>query len=210
MLIDGNDDRGIDVGILLKATMPIEHIRTHVFDTDTAGVVFSRDCCEYRVRMPDGQPLAVLVNHFKSKGYSEPGDRLGTKRRTRQATRVAEIYTECIDAGIERIAVVGDLNDTPDAAALAPLVAGTDLRDISTHPAFDGGPRTGTFQGGKDKIDYVLLSPALFARATGGGAFRKGVWHGPRVKDPWEMYPTLTAEVHAASDHAAIWADVEI
>ncbi|MET0145277.1 MAG: endonuclease/exonuclease/phosphatase family protein [Ilumatobacteraceae bacterium] len=210
MLIDGNDDRGIDVGILLRGTLPLEHIRTHVFDTDASGVVFSRDCCEYRVRTPDGQLLAVLVNHFKSKGYSEPGDRLGNERRRRQATRVAAIYAACLDEGIERVAVIGDLNDTPLSGALAPLVADTDLRDISSHPDFDGGPRQGTFQGGSDKIDYVLLSPALFERATGGGVLRKGVWHGPRVKNPWEMYPTLTAQVHAASDHAAIYADVEL
>ena len=38
--------------------------------------------------------------------------------------------------------------------------------------------------------------------------FRTGVWHGPRTEDPWEMYQTMTAEVHAASDHAAIYADL--
>ena len=25
----------------------------------------------------------------------------------------------------------------------------------------------------------------------------------------WEMYDTMTAEVHAASDHAAIYADID-
>ena len=88
MLVDGNDDRGIDVGILTR--LSLDHLRTHVFDRDTAGVVFSRDCCEYHLDGPGGRRLAVLVNHFKSKGYSEPGDRLGAERRTRQATQVAE------------------------------------------------------------------------------------------------------------------------
>jgi hypothetical protein len=84
------------------------------------------------------------------------------------------------------------------------------LRDISEHPAFEWGPRRGTFQGGNesDKIDYVLLSPALFAKATGGGVFRKGVWRGPRTKNKWDMYDTITSDVHAGSDHAAIYADV--
>jgi hypothetical protein len=99
-----------------------------------------------------------------------------------------------------------------DSAPLAPLLQDTDLQDISAHGAFEPGPRQGTFQGGNEasKFDDVLLSPALFGRATGGAIFRKGVWHGPRVSNPWEMYATLTAEVHAASDHAAIYADVEI
>jgi hypothetical protein len=33
------------------------------------------------------------------------------------------------------------------------------------------------------------------------------VWHGPRTKDPWDLFPTLTAEQHAASDHACLYAD---
>ncbi len=212
MLIDGNDDRGIDVGILARADYPLGAIRSHVFDTDAEGVVFSRDCCEYEFTTPGGQSLIVLVNHLKSKGYSTPGDQLGRKRRGRQAVRVAEIYDGLRAAGHDLIAVLGDFNDDPGSTALKPLIDGTDLRDISTHPAFDFGPRKGTFGSGneKDKIDYLLLSPALFARATGGAIFRQGVWHGPRTKNPWPIYQTLTAEVHAASDHAAIYADLDL
>ena len=212
MLVDGNDDRGIDVGVMVRAPLVITHIRTHVFDRDDEGVVFSRDCCEYHVVTPEGAALAVLVNHFKSKGYSEPGDRLGAGRRRRQATRVAEIYRGLRDEGIDRVAIVGDLNDSMDSAALAPLFADTDLREISEHPDFEFGERRGTFEGGNEaaKLDHVLLSPALFARATGGAVFRRGVWHGPRTANPWAMYESLTAEVHQASDHAAIYADLDL
>ena len=209
MLVDGNDDRGIDVGILTR--LPIDHLRTHVFDTDEDGVVFSRDCAEYHLQTEGGPRLVVLVNHFKSKGFSEPGDRLGNRRRRRQAERVAAIY-ESVRADAELVAVVGDLNDSPASEPLAPLLGGTDLRDISEHPAFDFGPRRGTFRGGNEssKLDYVLLSPDLFERATGGAVVRTGVWHGPRTENAWDIYPTMTAEVHAASDHAAIYADVEL
>lgn len=211
MLIDGNDDRGIDVGVLVRGRYPIEHIRTHVFDTDSQGVVFSRDCCEYHLAMPGGA-LVMLVNHLKSKGYSAPDDPIGAKRRIRQATRIAQIYQDLRNSGAEHITVIGDLNDDPASAALRPLLNETDLRDISTHPSFDFGNRRGTFGSGneKEKIDYVLLSPALYARATGGGIFRKGVWRGPRTENPWPIYDTLTAEVHAASDHAAIYADIDL
>jgi len=211
MLIDGNDDRGIDVGILARSDYRLTTIQTHVFDTDGQGVIFSRDCCEYHFTTPGGEPLAVLVNHFKSKGFGTPGDPIGAKRRQRQAARVARIYDGLRGSGMDLIAVIGDLNDDPASDALNPLISGTDLRDISTHPTFDFGPRKGTFGSGneRDKIDYVLLSPALFARATGGAVFRKGVWHGPKTKNPWPIYNTLTAEVHAASDHAAIYADLQ-
>ncbi len=60
-----------------------------------------------------------------------------------------------------------------------------------------------------EKIDYVLLSPELFTKATGGGVFRKGIWRGSRTRDPWEIYDTMTAEHHAASDHGAIYADID-
>ena len=212
MLIDGNDDRGIDVGILARAAYPLQSIRTHIFDTDDDGVIFSRDCCEYHFTTPAADQLVVLVNHLKSKGYSTPGDPLGAKRRRRQADRVAEIYDGLRAAGTELIAVIGDFNDDPTSAALHSLISGTDLRDVSTHPDFDFGPRKGTFGSGneKEKIDYVLLSPALFARSTGGAVFRKGVWRGPRTKNAWPIYDTLTADVHAASDHAAIYADLDL
>ena len=112
--------------------------------------------------------------------------------------------------GARYIAVVGDLNDHPTSTPLAPLVEQTDLTDISSHPDFDFGARRGTFGSGGDldKIDYVLLSPSLRKKATGGAVFRNGVWRGPRTKNPWPIYPTMTAPVHAASDHAAIYADI--
>lgn len=212
MVINGRDRRGIDVGILTRAGYPLGAIRTHIYDADDEGPVFSRDCCEYHLATPGGSELVVLVNHFKSQGYSDPGDPLGAKRRRRQAARVAGIYNGLRDGGAALIAVLGDLNDHPAAEPLRPLLGQTDLQDISTHPHFDFGPRKGTFKGGgeEEKFDYILLSPDLYARATGGAVCRKGVWHGPRTKDPWPMYDTMTAEVHAASDHAAIYADLDI
>ena len=115
MLVDGNDDRGIDVGILARADYRLDTIRTHVFDTDDQGVVFSRDCCEYHFTTPGGGPLVVLVNHFKSKGYSAPGDPQGAKRRRRQAARVVEIYDGLRAAGLDRSPCSATSTTTPPA-----------------------------------------------------------------------------------------------
>jgi hypothetical protein len=52
------------------------------------------------------------------------------------------------------------------------------------------------------------MSGPLYAQVVGGGVFRKGVWRGPRTKDPWDIFPTLTSKVEEASDHAAIYADL--
>jgi hypothetical protein len=62
----------------------------------------------------------------------------------------------------------------------------------------------------KDKFDYLLLSPELYGAVTSAGLNRSGARHGPKVKNPWPMLDTLTKEEEAASDHAAIWADVAV
>ena len=54
----------------------------------------------------------------------------------------------------------------------------------------------------------ILLSPALFAKATGGGIFRMGVWGGTTGK-LFPHDPEITKE-NEASDHAAIWAELNI
>jgi endonuclease/exonuclease/phosphatase family metal-dependent hydrolase len=209
MLVDGNDERGIDVGLLTREGHAIDTIRSHVDDRDpgAAEPIFSRDCAEYAVAAGGGEPLLLLVNHFKSKGYGRPAD--SDAKRLRQAQRVAEIYAARRAEGRTRVAVVGDLNDTPPSAPLAPLHA-TDLRDASTIDGFDWGPRQGTYASTNDKLDYLLLSPALHAAASAGGVFRQGVWRGPRVRNPWPMYDTITQPQQAGSDHAAIWVDLAL
>jgi hypothetical protein len=65
------------------------------------------------------------------------------------------------------------------------------------------------WQKGEHRL-YLLLSPALFGKVKAGGVDRKGLWHGPRTQNPWEMLPTLTEEQEAASDHAAIWVELDL
>lgn len=215
MLIDGNDERGIDVGLLTRGDIEIAGIVSHVDDADLAGPVFSRDCPELHLILPGGSSLLVLVNHLKSKGY---GGAEAAVRRRRQAQRVREIYEQRRSEGHDLIAVVGDLNDTPDSAPLSPLlgaggtgVASTpsDLRDISEFPGFDDGGWPGTYgtASRSNKIDYILCSPALFERITAAGVHRAGVW---TATGRWPMYPSLTRERDAASDHAALWVDLDL
>ncbi len=209
MLIDGNDDRGIDVALLTKSDYPIVRIRSHVDDRDDRGVIFSRDCPEYTVETPTGERIVFVVNHLKSKGYGKPAE--SNARRERQAHRVAEIYARLAAEGEQNVVVLGDFNDFPDSPPLAPLLAQTDLRDISTHGNFDNAGKPGTFGNGtaREKIDYILFSPALWAHITGGGIFRKGAWGG-RNGTMWEHYSTVRSAVQAASDHSAIYADLDL
>ena len=210
MLIDGNDSRGLEVGLMTRAGFDIGLMRSHVGAGGQDRAVFSRDCPEYAVHTPRGEKIWCLLNHLKSKGCGRPGE--NDARRKAQAQQVASYYRRLRSEGAEHIVVMGDLNDTPGAAPLAPLLDETDLRDISTHPAFSSGdyPGTGTFCEGSDsqKLDHLLLSPSLFARVAGGGIFRKGAWPGngaPR----WTVYPELKQPNQAASDHHALWAEID-
>lgn len=210
MLIDGNDDRGIDVGVLTGEQYPIGVMRSHVDERQPNGQpLFSRDCAEFEVTTPSGATLLVMLNHFKSKGFGS--QQASNAKRLAQASRVAEIYRERLAQGYAHIAVMGDFNDTPESEPLQPLVAQTTLKDVFHHPAFDNEGRPGTFGscGPGNKIDYILLSPGLFERVTTGGVFRKGMWSGAR-QAKWEAYPEISQPYQAASDHAAIWADINL
>ena len=209
MLIDGNDKRGIDVGILTRKGYDIEGIRSHVDDGTPRSPIFSRDCPEYTVRTPGGERIVILVNHLKSKGYGSQSK--NNARRREQAEAVAKIYRRIRRSGQRNVAVVGDMNDTPDSLPMQPLVRDTDLRDIFEHPAFVSDGRPGTFGNGakSSKIDYILLSPALFNKVTAGGVFRKGVWGGTNGT-LFPHYDTMTKPVQQASDHAAVFADIAI
>ena len=198
MLIDGNDARGIDIGLLSR--FPINFMRSHG-DLGGAQRVFSRDCPEYEVLLPNGKSLWVLANHFKSKGYGNAADN-DAKRRA-QAEAVAEIYREARTRS-DYVVVAGDLNDTPDSATLAPLLHATDLRDAMTHASYVGPP--GTFRTSKQKIDYLLLSPALWARVQTVGVERGGIY-APRAGAP---YASVTSLNNQASDHAAVWAELTL
>ncbi len=210
MLIDGNDDRGIDVGFLARDDYPLHSIFSHVDDRDDEGIVFSRDCPEYEVELPSGETLLLLVNHLKSKGFGAPA--ASNARRKRQARRVRDIYDRRRAEGAKYVAVVGDFNDTPDSDPLAPLLQeGSDLKDVSQHPAYQDDGFPGTYGNGnkKDKIDYILTSPELFKKVKAAGVFRKGVWGGTHG-DRWPIFPEIRSKVEAASDHAAIWAELDI
>jgi endonuclease/exonuclease/phosphatase family metal-dependent hydrolase len=176
MLIDGNDDRGIDVAIMTNATHPIEGIRSHVDVADGNFPLFSRDCPEFSIKTPAGNTVLVLVNHLKSKGYGSQAS--SNAKRERQAKGIKTIYDARRAAGIQNIAVIGDFNDTPDSVPLRPLLQQTDLKDVFASPAFVADGHPGTWKNGTptQKLDYVLLSrassqtcsrPACFGRSVG-------------------------------------------
>jgi endonuclease/exonuclease/phosphatase family metal-dependent hydrolase len=210
MLIDGNDERGIDIGIMAKLDYSIVRILSHIDDKDAKGTIFSRDCAEYEIKTPNGNTLLLLLNHFKSKGYGNSDE--SAAKRLRQATRVRQIYDEYLSKGYEYLAVLGDLNENPDESPMDPLIRQeSNLTDIMVHPKFVGDGRPGTHGNGtKDsKLDYILMSPKLSDKVINGGIERSGVWGG-KNGTLFPHLPTITSSTEAASDHAGLWVDLDI
>jgi endonuclease/exonuclease/phosphatase family metal-dependent hydrolase len=219
MLIDGNDTRGIDVGIMTTAQVEILCSKSNV-DTPDPGApgerLFSRDCAEYECGLPSGATVRVLLNHFKS----QSGGGGGEKRR-RQAQGVRDVVDGLVADGATNIVVMGDLNEGPkalgqSALGLAPLYgAGSPLVDGYSLPTFDAGPPPGSFQscGITNRLDYIFVSHALSSLVSGGGIERRGLWGTSTNKNPpedWDVYPEITSVHQSASDHAAIFVDVNI
>ncbi|WP_146615250.1 endonuclease/exonuclease/phosphatase family protein [Pseudomonas fluorescens] len=200
MVIDGNDSRGIDVGLLSR--YPIVNIRSHVDDRHEGRPVFSRDCPEYVVELPSGNQIVVCPNHFKSKRGGN--DDAAQARRLAQCKRAAEIAREA-EKAIPWVLVGGDLNDTPDSPAVAPLLL-NDWSDIQSHPDYPTD-RPGTYSTGtaSNKIDYLIMSGALRKKLVGVGVERRGTFH-PKLWAPFEGVTAVTE----ASDHHCIWADFNI
>ncbi|WP_166353510.1 endonuclease/exonuclease/phosphatase family protein [Phytoactinopolyspora limicola] len=212
MLVDGNDERGIDVGIMTKPGYPIGTIRSHVDTEDHVGTIFSRDCPQYEVTTPTGVALHVLVNHFKSQFGG------GDNKRRRQADAVRDIVDDLV-ADDQHVIVLGDLNegqpslDEPPVNLRAmfdddgPLVSCYDL------DGFDAGERPGTFDtcSIRNRLDYILISHSLVPAFTGGTVFRRGLW-GTRKTRPtaWDTYSDMTANIHQASDHAAVTVNLDL
>ena len=205
MVIDGNDERGIDVGVLSRC--PIRSMRSHITDrvSRTAkSLTFSRDCPEYYVELPSGRDLLLLPNHFASKG----SDRTGNRRRV-QAAAVRKIYNG-LRQRFPLAIVAGDLNDNPRSGALDALLKRTDLRDCMSLKQYRG-PFPGTYQRATaaEKIDYLLLSPALQRKVEMVDVFRKG-FYAPRKWDSFENINAENRDRYQASDHHCVWAEIGV
>ena len=187
ILIEGNDpERGIDVALLSR--FPVIQTVSHAAEiwTDGGGLprrLFSRDCLECHIRLPSGETLVVLINHFKSKrGGGDEGNAL----RTAQAVCVREIADGLL-ATHPLTAIVGDLNDTADSPALAPLLSDAALTDLAAADVPADHCCTFVYAGQPERIDFMLASPALRARFVPGSVFiPHSIW------------------AHKASDHAPI------
>lgn len=215
VLIDGNDPRHIDVGLLSRH--PVRSIRSfrHLRNRDNTGELFSRDCLRAEVDTGDGV-LTVYVNHFKSMMEGRAATRA---RRLEQAEALRDLLKADWGANLDGpFAVVGDLNDYPQAdpdgttTALGPLLDSPALVNVVDRlPAKDRWTHYFKRERAYRQLDYILLSKPLDdasgqpvpQRNLRGLPWRAEKWQGERYEDVGEDAPK-------ASDHVPVWVDVEV
>ena len=178
LLIDSYDARNIDVGLL--STFPIGEIRSHIDDVNEKGErIFSRDCLEAEIQLPDGSTLSLLLNHLKSKLVTrEPDDtdaqykrkvKDSHEKRMAQAQKVVEYIAQRFRGrhATALYAVVGDCNDTPYSPWLAPLMRSSRLTDVlGKYRPRDRWTYYYRSENRVSQIDYILASHALATRVA--------------------------------------------
>jgi endonuclease/exonuclease/phosphatase family metal-dependent hydrolase len=203
LLIDGNDERRIDVAIMSR--LPIDWVRSHLHERSQyqgrTVRTFSRDCLEVDFASGGGRSIRLLVNHFKSMGYSPRTDPQSNERRRGQAERVAAI-AGALDLDKRSVVIAGDLNSPPESPSLAPLTQHPKLLNVNTTlPEAERG----TYRTGRKQLDYLFVSTPLKARLRSVQIERRGIFSKTRPH-----FPEVEDETTAASDHAAVVADFSI
>jgi endonuclease/exonuclease/phosphatase family metal-dependent hydrolase len=163
---------------------------------------FSRDCLEAQIKLSEGKMLHLMVNHFKSMGYSPPNDPQSNRRRRGQVERVAELMDEH-NLQQEYVVVAGDFNSDSDSPSLSPLLQKEGLYNVNLELEVS---QRGTYRTGKDQLDYLLVSDALKSGLQNVYIERRGMYS----KKEWPHYNTVTGRRTEASDHSAVVADFRL
>jgi endonuclease/exonuclease/phosphatase family metal-dependent hydrolase len=192
VLVEGNDPRLIDIGLLSK--LPLGGVTSwqHVPDPVNPGQpVFSRDLLQVEILSQSRRDrlLTVFNSHLKSHyvPFNTPDPEAEKQRANNLRTRQCETAASIIAAEMRpnsRFVVVGDMNDPPDSPFLEPLAIAPELNlrfgleePEETRPGPGDPPPpspdwTERFKpAGQDAVytlmDQVWLSPALATKQTG-------------------------------------------
>jgi endonuclease/exonuclease/phosphatase family metal-dependent hydrolase len=223
ILFDGNDARGINVGLMVRRGLDIDtlNIRTNIDEPEQGetvtrqaggvveGALFSRDCLEVDIQLTGSDKvLTFLVNHLKS----QAGENKSIPKRRRQATQVAKLAQIALEAGKYPI-VLGDLNtdaqrNTKDNSldsllnlkALHDPFADLSLEDNWSH-FFESGRSV-------SRLDYILVDARLPIVNT--QIIRKGLSTKARRFYDGERYPTIGPSNTEASDHCPISVTIDV
>lgn len=185
-VIDAFDGRGIDVGYMTRlpladSPMVTSHIGERFPLPDGSDEIFyTRDALEVFVDV-GGATVGVIIVHFRSMRDG------GADIRQAEAAYTTRIAEARIDAGLENMLVVGDVNDVPGSLPYEEIVGSGALTDLTLRVPEDDR-WTFVFSGVRRQFDYIFASPAMEAAAN-------------------DVIILHSGDVSAASDHEPVAAD---
>lgn len=162
VLVEGNDSRGIDVGIITR--LQVLDVKSHkdavVALPSGEKTVLSRDLLEVKLKANDNYVFTSFVTHLKS----HHGGDIADIRREAEAETVRKIVSDFSKQNPNaNFTLSGDFNDIYSTKALKPILKSdlnlTDIifKDLGTanyvytyHPV--------KF---RSRIDYILVSPGM-------------------------------------------------
>jgi predicted extracellular nuclease len=239
-VVDGNDNRQIDVGFFSR--FPAVRIRTHQYipDSESQDPLFSRDCLEVdfaitneeEENINDNSPILTFFNnHFKShyvdwrlEGQKKQDQIVkDDAKRKRQADKVADIVSgrfQGDDFNNKYFIVCGDFNDDPTTPAMTKLL-NLGLENVINRISNNGDiTKKWTYyyedEDTLHQIDHLLLSPAL---ANGNQSAvptieRRGIAAYRKLKENHnfniERFVGVKGESTEASDHCPVFIDLDI
>ncbi len=201
-LVEGNDNRGIDVGFLVKDTVTVNAV-TQLGATepdpttdncgDIAGLLFDRPPLLIEVTV-NGVDFGVINNHWSSKAAPD-------SCRDAQATFVRD-EVAALEAGGLPVIVTGDLNAFEDETPLGILEDGTTTLDNLWDTVPAGDAYSFQFAGVLQTLDHLLITDGFlpyepeFMYAHFNTAFYNRQLDEPDLNSPFN-------DGHKFSDHDA-------
>lgn len=233
-LMEGNSDRNIDIGFLIKKTLPFyfdlqsnknrpinfNYFQDVAHDKPISSLKFSRDIVELKLfkQSRDNPFLIILLGHLKSHLDPEKKDSHGFERRKAELRTLMEIHLELAKTYPNSPQIIaGDFNGNASRnlteAEFKLIYETTQLEDVLQLQDVKPEKRWTFCQvrpGNKvdsKQLDYVFLSPQLTTLLKPHSAF---VY---RYKDEYgfekDMPLTLDAKLSLPSDHYPVIFELE-
>ena len=226
ILVEGNSDRSIDVGFLIKKNLPFYFdLFSHknkeidlVYPATAEKKItyrFSRDCAELRLFKSDVQSpfLIILLTHLKSPLDPERIDAGGVLRRASELRACVDIYNELKKNHPQTpVMLCGDFNGAAGRfntdVEFAYLYANTDLEDILELAQIPNENRhtfiqvKSGFRSEGRQIDFCFLPDALKSKLVAGSA--STYLYKDQYGSPLKRPDTLEQKAQLPSDHYPI------
>ena len=188
VLVEGNDERGIDVAIASK--YPIQKVTSHKDDRfplpgGKGTTTFRRDLLRADVQV-GAYPFSVYTTHFKAQGGGQRADDVRLAE-AREARRLVQEEMKAYPG--QRYVLTGDFNDTPDSAVGKVFLNPGEGHFEDALQGIPPGQRI-THPVTNRSIDYILFPEEMLGEFRGGAI-------------------EATPEPERGSDHLMIYADFQ-